>query len=83
MRPQLDPELLIAVPKDGSPPLAMGTQSLDSFYAVLERMGYHPGNCWIGPARLARASLVGGWEQIHAFEFGITQQSPGDPSGRA
>lgn len=82
MRPQLEPDLLIALPKDGSPCLAMGTQSLDSFYAVLERMGYHPGNCWIGPGRLAQASLVGGWEQIHDFQFRDAPQTPDEPDGR-
>lgn len=57
----LPARMLIAVPDDGSPPIALATMDRCRFYAHLERAGFDPEHCAIGTADFAGADFVIDW----------------------
>jgi hypothetical protein len=57
----LPARMLIAIPSDGSPPIALATLDRCQFFAHLERAGFDPDHCAIGTADFTGADFMISW----------------------
>ena len=62
-------QMLVAIPDDGSPPLALATQDRCAFAAHLRQLGLDTDHCTIGTVRIAAAQFVISWDRTVAADI--------------